>query len=105
MADLGQVVGEGWALREIKQLLPAGTPNTFEVQSTRVNKAGGLSGLCAALEISMASVWAFGDDSNDVPMLSEVGWGVRMKNHLPALDGVGKDVTDCSNDEDGVAKY
>lgn len=41
----------------------------------------------------MESVWAFGDDSNDVPMLSAVGWGVRMSNHTPEVSGVGKDVT------------
>ena len=50
-------------------------------------------------------VWAFGDDANDLRMLSEVGWGVRMANHLPALAGVGQDVTEFTNEEDGVAKY
>ncbi|CAJ1392541.1 unnamed protein product [Effrenium voratum] len=96
MQELQGLLGDGWELREIKQLLPK-TFNTCEVQSCLVNKAEGLAQLC--------QVWAFGDDANDRRMLSEVGWGVRMANHLPALGGIGKDVTELTNEEDGVAKY
>eukprot|EP00434_Breviolum_minutum_P037285 symbB.v1.2.033056.t1/scaffold4047.1/size45603/2 len=104
MKELKACVGEGWEIREIKQLLPK-MQNCCEVQSSRVNKADGLRNLCEVAGIPLDQVWTFGDDLNDIRMLSEVGWGVRMANHLPALSGIGRDVTDFSNEEDGVAKY
>mmetsp|Transcript_86235 Transcript_86235/g.241195 ORF Transcript_86235/g.241195 Transcript_86235/m.241195 type:complete len:98 (-) Transcript_86235:107-400(-) len=42
---------------------------------------------------------------NDIRMLTEMGWGVRMLNHKPQLSDVGKDSTKFSNDDDGVARY
>ncbi|CAK9065951.1 unnamed protein product [Durusdinium trenchii] len=104
MKQVKAVVGEAWEVREIKQLLPK-MRNCCEVQSSRVNKADGLRNLCQVAGIPLENVWAFGDDANDVRMLSEVGWGVRMANHLPALAGIGHDTTEHTNEEDGVAKY
>lgn len=104
MGLVKEAAGTGWEVREIKQLLPS-MSRTCEVQSSTVNKADGLRELCQAIGVPMQHVWAFGDDANDVRMLSEVGWGVRMANHLPVLAGVGQDVTDFRNEEDGVAKY
>ncbi|CAE7803513.1 yitU [Symbiodinium sp. CCMP2592] len=104
MGLVKEAAGTGWEVREIKQLLPS-MSRTCEVQSSTVNKADGLRELCKAIDVPMQHAWAFGDDANDVRMLSEVGWGVRMANHLPALAGVGQDVTDFTNEEDGVAKY
>lgn len=104
MAEVLAAAGDGWEVRQIKQLFP-GVTNTCEVQSCSVNKADGLRQLCEAIGISTEHVWAFGDDSNDIRMLREMGWGVRMANHQPSLDGVGDDVTKFSNEEDGVARY
>eukprot|EP00929_Paragymnodinium_shiwhaense_P091185 TRINITY_DN51215_c0_g1_i1.p1 TRINITY_DN51215_c0_g1~~TRINITY_DN51215_c0_g1_i1.p1 ORF type:complete len:336 (-),score=58.03 TRINITY_DN51215_c0_g1_i1:762-1655(-) len=104
MLEIKSVLGEDWQLREIKQLIP-GIKNTTEVQSARVNKADGLTGLCSAIGLSPANVWAFGDEVNDQRMLTEMGWGVRMANHSSDLESVGDDVTEANNDEDGVAKY
>jgi len=103
--ELQEAVGEGWSVRQIKQLLPGGVSNTCEVQSDSVNKADGVGALCKFLGISLESVWAFGDDSNDLRMLTESGWGVRMRNHTPSLENVGSDVTRLTNKEDGVAVY
>lgn len=104
MKEVKACVGDAWEVREIKQLLPK-MHNCCEVQSSRVNKADGLRELCQVAGIPLDQVWAFGDDLNDVRMLSEVGWGVHMANHLPALKGIGKDITDFSNEADGVARY
>eukprot|EP00913_Durusdinium_trenchii_P026331 g24707.t1 len=98
MKQVKAVVGEAWEVREIKQLLPK-MRNCCEVQSSRVNKADGLRNLCQVAGIPLENVWAFGDDANDVRMLSEVGWGVRMANHLPALAGIGHDTTEHTNEE------
>jgi len=105
MAEIKAAAGEGWDVRQVMTLLTGGSHNTCEVQSAKVNKVDGLRGLCKALKIPMENVWAFGDDCNDASMLSEAGWGIRMSNHKPGLKGVGNDVTRCSNDEDGFAKY
>ncbi|CAK0861571.1 unnamed protein product [Prorocentrum cordatum] len=78
MAELKASAGTGWEVRPIKQLLP-GITKTCELQSDRVNKADGLAGLCQAIGVQMQSVWAFGDDLNDLRMLQEVGWGVRIR--------------------------
>eukprot|EP00439_Symbiodinium_sp_Y106_P081698 s12_g20.t2 len=91
MGLVKEAAGTGWEVREIKQLLPS-MSRTCEVQSSTVNKADGLRELCKAIDVPMQHVWAFGDDANDVRMLSEVGWGVCMANHLPALAGVGRDL-------------
>lgn len=104
MVELRSAVGPAWEVRQVKQLVP-GMSNTCEVQSVSVNKADGLAGLCKEINIPLESVWAFGDDSNDIRMLTEMGWGVRMANHQPALAGVGDDVTALSNEDDGFAHY
>eukprot|EP00665_Eupelagonemidae_sp_cell47_P000650 gene650-486_t len=105
MAAVTAAAGEGWATREIRQLLPGGTARTCELQSARVDKADGLAALCRSVGVPTEEVWAFGDDTNDARMLGEMGWGVRMANHVAGLAGVGDDVTTLSNDEDGVAAY
>ncbi|CAE7949087.1 TY5A, partial [Symbiodinium sp. KB8] len=97
MGLVKEAAGTGWEVREIKQLLPS-MSRTCEVQSSTVNKADGLRELCQAIGVPMQHVWAFGDDANDARMLSEVGWGVRMANHLPVLAGLGQDVTDFTNE-------
>ena len=79
--------------------------SSVELQSTSVNKAVGLSKLCEALAIPMEEVWAFGDDLNDLQMLTEVGWGVAMLNASDTVKAVANDVTEFSYDDDGLAKY
>lgn len=105
MRRVQEVAGDGWVIRQIKQLLPGGTTNTCEVQCSLVNKADGLAALCKAISVDPADVWAFGDEVNDARMLQEMGWGVRMANHAPGLEGLGDDVTTHTNEEDGVAVY
>ena len=60
--------------------------------------------LCEREGIEQASVLAFGDMPNDVPMLTWAGRSVAMANAHPAVREVADDVT-LSNDEDGVAHY
>ena len=47
---------------------------------------------------------AFGDDTNDIDMLSMCGIGVAVDNALPEVKEVASEVT-LSNDEDGVAAW
>ncbi|MBN0919063.1 YcsE-related riboflavin metabolism phosphatase [[Mycoplasma] gypis] len=74
------------------------------ISAKGVNKARGLEILCEKINISLDEVIAFGDSSNDVEMLSEVGLGVAMGNAEEELKSVAKDV--CESVEDfGTFNY
>jgi len=73
-----------------------------EVSPAGVNKAAALAELCERLAIGVSEVVAFGDQRNDVPMLSWAGLGVAVANAHPEVIEVADEVT-LSNDEDGVA--
>ena len=55
------------------------------VDFTVADKGTGLAQLCAALGIGLDEVMAFGDNFNDVPMLSAVGQPWLMEGADPAL--------------------
>lgn len=54
--------------------------------------------------ISLHEMVAFGDDINDVDMLTLCGMGVAVSNAIPEVRSIANHVT-SSNDEDGVAKW
>ncbi len=55
------------------------------IDFTLADKGKGLGGLCETLLIDPADVWAFGDNYNDVSMLSLVGTPWLMETAAPAL--------------------
>lgn len=55
------------------------------VDFTAADKGTGLAQLCAALGVGLDEVMAFGDNFNDVPMLSAVGQPWLMEGADPAL--------------------
>lgn len=68
-----------------------------------VNKAIGLSELIRLFpERSLADVTAFGDTSNDLEMIREVGTGIAMKNATDDLLKVADAVTERDNNHDGL---
>jgi Cof subfamily protein (haloacid dehalogenase superfamily) len=73
-----------------------------EVSAAGVNKASALAELCEELGVAAAEVVAFGDQLNDLPMLSWAGRGVAVANAHPDVIEVADEVA-ASNDEDGVA--
>ncbi|MDR1693530.1 MAG: HAD family hydrolase [Oscillospiraceae bacterium] len=67
-------------------------------------KAQGAADLAQLWGVPREGIIAFGDDLNDIDMLTQAGTGVAVRN---ALDEV-KRAADCicmSNDEDGVARW
>ncbi|MBP5492272.1 MAG: HAD family phosphatase [Clostridiales bacterium] len=54
--------------------------------------------------IELSDIVAFGDDLNDIEMLSLCGTGVAVSNAIPEVLEVADQVT-LSNDEDGVADW
>lgn len=56
-------------------------------------------------QIPMNDVLAFGDDQNDLDMLTAAGLGVAMKNGTDAAKAAANTQTSFTNDEDGVARF
>ena len=56
-------------------------------------------------KIPSKDIIAFGDEVNDLEMLTHVGWGVAMANGVDRVKAVANDVTALPNDEDGLAVY
>lgn len=69
-----------------------------------INKFETLKGLCLKLHISVDEVIFFGDSANDLPIISQVGLGVAMKNALKEVKEQSKEIT-LSNDNDGIAYF
>lgn len=77
--------------------------NNIEINQKGVNKVNALKRICEELDISLSNVMAIGDNSNDLQMIKNVGFGVAVDNATINLKEHAKFIT-ASNDEDGVAK-
>lgn len=77
--------------------------NNVEVMPVGVDKGKGVEKLAAALGIPLSQVMALGDESNDIPMLSIVGFGVAMANGSQEAKEAARYVT-ASNDACGFAQ-
>lgn len=77
--------------------------NSGDVGRVGISKATGIKAVIKHFNIDISDTYAFGDDSNDVDMLSSVGCGVAMTPHSPMLDNVAKKFT-VGVGEEGVYK-
>lgn len=55
------------------------------------------------LGITLDDVLVFGDDINDIEMITHCGWGVAMGNAIDEVKTMADEVTD-TNENDGIAK-
>ena len=76
-------------------------PSSVDVIPANGSKAVGISHLIKKLGYSIDQVYAFGDERNDLEMLSQVGHGVAMGNAPQDVKDVANYVTK-SVDEDGI---
>lgn len=67
-------------------------------------KRNAIAFLADYLNISLSDVLVFGDDINDIEMISDCGYGVAMGNALPEVKAVADEVT-RNNEEDGIAVF
>lgn len=74
-----------------------------EIVRSDVNKASGAAELLDHLGLSMGQALAFGDDENDVALLSAAGHGVAMGNAAPHVRRCADEVAP-TNAEDGLAQ-
>lgn len=69
-----------------------------------INNFETLKGLCLKLHISVDKVIFFGESANDLPIISQVGLGVAMKNALKEVKEQENEIT-LSSDNDGIAYF
>lgn len=65
-------------------------------------KATGIQYICDEIGCTMAEAAAFGDDMNDLAMITECGYGIAMGNAREPVKQAARYVT-ASVDEDGIA--
>lgn len=92
------VAGEAEELQRVAQFLRAefaeSTEVVFsadfllEVNAAGTDKGAGLRALAAALEIPIEETIGFGDNFNDIPLITTAGLGVAMGNAVPELRAV-----------------
>lgn len=77
-------------------------PNNLEIMNEGVSKGEALRILSKKYKINMKDIIAFGDNENDLDMITSVGLGVAMENGIDLIKE-NADIITRSNDEDGVA--
>jgi len=77
----------------------------LEIVSAGVQKAMGVEQIADYYGIKPKDILAFGDEDNDYEMIQYAGHGVVMKNGINKLKDISNDITDFTNDENGLAKY
>lgn len=77
----------------------------LEFQDPHINKGTGLQHAVELLGIDLENVAAFGDMSNDNPMMELAGIGVCLKNGAQDTKACADYITDFTNNEDGLAKF
>ncbi|MCB0186488.1 MAG: HAD family phosphatase [Caldilineaceae bacterium] len=83
-------------------LYSARYPHFIQILATDCNKATALAHLVAGMEKTLEQVVAFGDDTNDVEMVTLAGLGIAVENAVAEVKAAADQVT-ATNDEDGVA--
>ena len=82
-----------------------GEAPVLEVVRHGIHKAIGVDRVARYYQIDAKNVIAFGDEQNDLEMLDYAGTGVMMANGNSALQSVADEVTEYSNNEDGLARF
>ncbi|WP_057880926.1 HAD family hydrolase [Companilactobacillus kimchiensis] len=75
---------------------------SIDIMNADINKSLGLQQLCQKLNIGLDNVMAFGDNTNDLEMIQEVGLGVSMLNAKQSIKDAADQITIDDNNHDGV---
>lgn len=80
-----------------------GSPPFFvEILRKDVCKGNGLEKMCDSLGVSLDECISFGDGHNDLEFIAKSGLGYAMKNAADSVKSIADDVTEHSNNDDGV---
>lgn len=74
------------------------------IMHTEATKWSAISAVADYFGIDPSEIVAFGDDLNDIDMLSHAGISVAMANASHEVKSIGRHICD-SNDDDGVARW
>lgn len=77
----------------------------IEIVHESVSKAEAVNYICEQNQLSMANVLAFGDSGNDLPLLTQAGIGVVMKNAKEIVKHCTPYITTYTNKQDGVCRF
>ncbi len=77
----------------------------LEFMDARINKGNALKYFCEANQISLDTVMAFGDMTNDNELLETAGWGVCLSNGNAETKRIANDITKEDNNHDGMGYY
>jgi Cof subfamily protein (haloacid dehalogenase superfamily) len=77
----------------------------YEIYLKHISKASALDYVLNYYDIPKEHIIAFGDGINDLEMIAFGKPGVAMKNAMPEVIAVSKDITEFENHEDGIAHY
>lgn len=89
--------------RETNALVTHSSWRNVELMSRGMGKAASLGWLAGRLGIDLADCMAFGDNDNDLDMLSAVGWPVAVGNATDEVKQIARIVAD-TDANDGVAR-
>ena len=99
----------GPELRKIPNLLVTrSNEHNIELMPEGIHKGYGIAELARWLGIPLSSVMAFGDEENDLPMLTSVGYGFAMGNapeHVKAQCAFATDSFDNNGIAHAIEKY
>ncbi len=79
--------------------------HNVEVMVEGVNKATGIETLLKHYQINPQDTMAIGDSNNDIPMMKYVGYPVAMFNATDQIKALVKEITEYTNDKEGVYHY
>ena len=74
----------------------------LEFQSKKADKWIAITNYLKSKNISLSEVVSFGDEFNDKSMIKNSGMGFAMKNGIEELKSLTKNITEFTNNEDGV---
>ena len=77
----------------------------MEICSEKATKGNGLRQMCRHLGIPLEESIAIGDYYNDLEMMETAGFSVAMANAPAEVKAIADDVTEKTNNEEGVAEY
>lgn len=77
----------------------------LEIVAPGIQKALGVDEVARFYNIDRQNILAFGDEDNDLEMIDYAGHGVVMTNGIPTLKKIANDITEFTNDQDGLAIY
>ena len=72
-------------LADMNLSVSSASRRNIEFMPTGVDKGSAVGVICRAAGVDAAQVMAFGDQTNDIPMLAASGWGVAMENGEDAV--------------------